>query len=53
MQGEIGTIEAKWLQVLMKVSLGDALAEAGRTRLANGHTIPRLRLVTEIVVITE
>jgi hypothetical protein len=53
MQGEIGTIEAKWLQGLMKVSLGNALAEAGGPRLANGHTIPRLRLVAEIVVITE
>jgi hypothetical protein len=31
MQGGFGTIEAKWLQVLMKVSLGNALAEAGGT----------------------
>jgi hypothetical protein len=38
---------------LMKVSLGKALAEAGGPCLANGYTIPRLRLVTEIVVITE
>jgi hypothetical protein len=54
MQGEIrGLIEAKWLQVLMKVSLGNALAETGGPRLANEHTIPRLRLVTETVVITE
>jgi hypothetical protein len=37
----------------MKVSLGNALAEAGGPRLANLHTIPLLRLVTEIVVITE
>jgi hypothetical protein len=35
-----GTIEAKWLQVLMKVSLGHPLAEAGGPRLADGHTIP-------------
>jgi hypothetical protein len=53
MQERFGTIEAKWLQVLMKVSLGNALAEAGGPRLANGHTILRLRLVTEIVVITK
>jgi hypothetical protein len=51
MQEEIR--EAMWLQVLMKVSPGDALAEAGGPRLANGHTIPRLQLVTEIVVTTE
>ena len=35
-----GTIEDKWLQVLMKVLLGNALAEAGGPSLVNVHTIP-------------